>query len=614
MSKKTDKLIAEMLVTVFIGTIMGMFTLIFNLLRFIFTSVGNINSKSILNMNNEERNKLEENKFEKYDKIFEERTFIEAEENTLEFEECEFNEEYFLNHFIGKKSRRNQCEKPPKVLLEEEKSRLLDDKERAKEFAEKRTIEAKEHRESLLAILSDGYGIYTSVDWNKYKIYSDFKDKSPVMIEEILPPSKPDFSDFEIKLTFVDALLKSRKEKVKEYYEKLYLKKVSEWEDLLQAIANKNHKNNELYSKAFISWEERKNIFNNRKNKNNRFIEKKRHEFELGMKEGIEFYFSLVLKDAEYPEILELDFQLEYNEQSKILLVDFGFPSIEEIPNLKNMRYIASRKEFSETYITEKELNRLYESILYQFSLRVNYDLYTSDDTNVLESIVFNGWLTQINRASGKLETKCLLSLQTKKDSFVGLELDNVEPKVCFTKLKGVSSGKLSDFIPIAPIMSLNKEDKRFIESNLIEGKISGQNVAELGWEEFEHLVRELFEKEFSQNGSEVRITQSSRDGGVDAIMFDPDPIRGGKFVIQAKRYTNVVGVSAVRDLYGTVMNEGASKGILVTTANFGADSYEFAKDKPLTLLNGNNLLHLLNKHGYNARIDIVEARRNMGL
>ena len=106
----------------------------------------------------------------------------------------------------------------------------------------------------------------------------------------------------------------------------------------------------------------------------------------------------------------------------------------------------------------------------------------------------------------------------------------------------------------------------------------------------------------------------SHDSGGVDTIMFDPDPIRGGKFVIQAERYTNAVGVSAVRDLYGTVMNEGASKGILVTTSSFGADSYEFAKDKPLTLLNGNNLLHLLNKHGYNARLDIVEARKNLGL
>ena len=52
----------------------------------------------------------------------------------------------------------------------------------------------------------------------------------------------------------------------------------------------------------------------------------------------------------------------------------------------------------------------------------------------------------------------------------------------------------------------------------------------------------------------------------MDAIAFDPDPIRGGKYVIQAKRYTRTVDVSAVRDLYGTVMHEGADRGILVTT------------------------------------------------
>ena len=130
-----------------------------------------------------------------------------------------------------------------------------------------------------------------------------------------------------------------------------------------------------------------------------------------------------------------------------------------------------------------------------------------------------------------------------------------------------------------------------------------------MDWEDFEHLIRQVFEKEFSSEGGEVKITQASRDGGVDAVVFDPDPIRGGKIIIQAKRYTNTVGVSAVRDLYGTILNEGANKGILVTTANYGPDAYEFAKDKPITLLSGNELLYLLQKHGHKARIDLVEAR-----
>ncbi len=59
--------------------------------------------------------------------------------------------------------------------------------------------------------------------------------------------------------------------------------------------------------------------------------------------------------------------------------------------------------------------------------------------------------------------------------------------------------------------------------------------------------------------------------------------------------------------------HEGASRGILVTTARYGGDSREFAKDKPLTLIDGSNLVYLLEQHGYRVRIDVEEARRAAG-
>jgi restriction system protein len=136
-----------------------------------------------------------------------------------------------------------------------------------------------------------------------------------------------------------------------------------------------------------------------------------------------------------------------------------------------------------------------------------------------------------------------------------------------------------------------------------------GDNLASMDWEDFEHLCRELFERAFASTGAEVKVTQASRDQGVDAVVFDPDPLRGGKIVIQAKRYTNTVDVSAVRDLYGAVINEGAVKGILVTTSHYGPESYSFSKDKPLTLLNGHELLGLLEQHGYKFRINLAEAK-----
>jgi restriction system protein len=78
--------------------------------------------------------------------------------------------------------------------------------------------------------------------------------------------------------------------------------------------------------------------------------------------------------------------------------------------------------------------------------------------------------------------------------------------------------------------------------------------------------------------------------------------------VVQAKRYAKSVDVSAVRDLYGSLVSEGANKGILVPTADQGPDAYGFAQGKPIVPLNGSNLLHFLEKHGHKAWIDLREA------
>ena len=55
--------------------------------------------------------------------------------------------------------------------------------------------------------------------------------------------------------------------------------------------------------------------------------------------------------------------------------------------------------------------------------------------------------------------------------------------------------------------------------------------------------------------------------------------------------------------------NHRAGK-LSLTTADYGPEAYNFAKDKPLSLLNGSNLLHLLEEHGHQARIDIKAAQK----
>ena len=174
-----------------------------------------------------------------------------------------------------------------------------------------------------------------------------------------------------------------------------------------------------------------------------------------------------------------------------------------------------------------------------------------------------------------------------------------------------MAAAKIWELVPVQPLIRFNKEDKRFIAGkDVLDALSTDTNLATMEWQEFEFLIRELFEKEFAAGGGEVKVTQASRDRGVDAVIFDPDPLRGGKLIVQAKRYTNVVDVSAVRDLYGTVINEGATKGILVTTSNYGRDAHDFAKDKPITLINGSISFICSASMVMPSGIDIAEARQ----
>lgn len=327
-------------------------------------------------------------------------------------------------------------------------------------------------------------------------------------------------------------------------------------------------------------------------------------------------YFEMVLlcyqNDAQYPDTFPIDFDLHYNPDNKILIVDYSLPAPDDLPKLIEIRYIAKKNElFKEIFLSEAQISKKYDTTVYRVTLRTLHELFKADKAETLDAIIINGWVNSINIATGKKVNNCIVTVQAKKTEFNEIELSNIDPKTCFKYLKGIGSSRLSGITAVKPIAQINKNDKRFVTSHDVANQLNqGSNLAAMEWEEFEHLIREIFEKEFSMNGGEVKVTQASRDGGVDAVAFDPDPIRGGKIVIQAKRYTNTVGISAVRDLYGTVMNEGATKGILVTTADYGPDAYEFAKNKPLTLMNGSNLLYLLEKHGHKARIDLSEAKK----
>ena len=50
-----------------------------------------------------------------------------------------------------------------------------------------------------------------------------------------------------------------------------------------------------------------------------------------------------------------------------------------------------------------------------------------------------------------------------------------------------------------------------------------------------------------------------------------------------------------------------------MTTSHYGRDSREFAKDKPITLIDGENLVHMFQKHGRSVQHAMSAQRRSAG-
>lgn len=160
-------------------------------------------------------------------------------------------------------------------------------------------------------------------------------------------------------------------------------------------------------------------------------------------------------------------------------------------------------------------------------------------------------------------------------------------------------------------IASINDNQTQFIKSdppsleiisdiriinNLIIDKVkwNPNDIHKLTPREFEQLAAELLEKQ----GYKVTLTQQTKDGGKDLIIIQKGII--GNFLIYAecKKYApdNHIGVNLVRQLYGTVMADNATAGLMITSSYFSKDSYDFISTikHRMNLVDFNNLSELL--------------------
>jgi restriction system protein len=372
-----------------------------------------------------------------------------------------------------------------------EKRKSQTEKEASLNIADERTRDAREKQQQIDNLLIYALNIDDTINWDSIKdtkifILPNPKNNSRSVLDRIKQPPLPTFIDlpkepdkglYEPQLSLVDKLLQSSREKKIKAADTLYQEAMTVWKKSVDEINSRNSNLKEQHEKKLQEleeqkqavnkrfdvlekdWEREKESYNNNQKEYNDKIEKLKEIYFHKNAEAVIQYCEMVLNNSQYPETFPKDFDFDYNSDSKLLIVEYVLPAPDDLPTLTDVKYIAAKKELKESFLSETQLSKIYDSAIYKITLRTLHELFEADKAEALEVIIFNGWVNAIDKATGKKVSSCIVTIQAKKIEFNEINLSNVDPKICFNNLNGIGSSKLTSITSVQPIAQINKNN-----------------------------------------------------------------------------------------------------------------------------------------------------------
>jgi restriction system protein len=330
------------------------------------------------------------------------------------------------------------------------------DKQSKKALATRQTADAEKDLRELQNTLTHTLGVDDAVDWNALIRRISVPDDKPEPTEFMEVPPPPDSSDSKYmpKVGFFALFSARLRERASQEAQALLQRDTSAWQEIKQAIESENTSSTEFHLDQVAAWEAEVERCC-REVQELRAIEKTYLENEA---EAVVQYCEIVLTNSRYSSDFPQQFELEYQSDSNVLLVDYLLPDIAVVPTLKKVRYVASTDTFKESFLSQSAIKKVYDDLVYQVALRTIHELYEADMARALASVVFNGWVKTVDKATGHDTAICVLSVDVAKDDFSAIHLGRVDPESCVKALNAVSKARPSRESPIEPALTSGRQ------------------------------------------------------------------------------------------------------------------------------------------------------------
>jgi restriction system protein len=312
--------------------------------------------------------------------------------------------------------------------------------------ADEHTAEAERVASALTSILIETLRSSPAADWAPLYDTNAYSEPAPVAPPPPVHEAEPQPEDFPREPLTLTTLIRPRAmHRRREAAATKFQTAHDGWSYLKRWRDQEHAKAATVYQAQLADWQAREAAFTDLQTRANARLDALIQGYCRGEPEAVVGHCDLALLALDRPDGFPCFWTTSYADGA--LQIDYDLPSMDAVPVVKSVKYVASRAAFDITALPEAERERLYGEAVFQTCLAVLHTLFAGDTADAIRSVTFNGWANYIDGVAVRPGRACVVSITVGKADFQALDLASLDPQACFRALNGVMSPKLAALV-----------------------------------------------------------------------------------------------------------------------------------------------------------------------